>query len=101
MKIVFTTKDTLSFVSEHFSMYTFSMPLADGTRTFGLGERGGNFFLQDNTVYTLHTNDHNLPDFTLSGGRKHVFCRQGFLPYIFSRIYTQQESPSNYTSVNL
>lgn len=50
-------------------MYNYKMPGSDPKSFFGLGERNGNFFLQDNYQYTLYNNNNNLSDVTLSNGR--------------------------------
>ena len=69
-------------------MFSITHPNTDPQKFFGIGERKGEFFLQDNYQYSMYTNNHNLKDIVQTNGRTVQFCKNGFFPIIFSTSAT-------------
>ena len=57
----------------------------------GLGERKGNYFLENSTTYALYNNDNRLPQAYQAHGRKIEHGRNGF----HSIIYGKHNASSN------
>lgn len=66
-------------------MFSFMQPNTDPDKFFGIGERKGEFFLQDGYQYSLYTNNHNLDDMWQGPSRTIQFCKNGFFPLIFAK----------------
>lgn len=65
-------------------MLTFIQPLSNPDRFFGIGERKGNFFLDDGYQYSLYANANNLNDIKQGNGRTVQFGKSGFFPIVYS-----------------
>lgn len=53
-------------------------------RFFGMGERQGEFFLQNGTTYAFYNNDNNVADQKTSEGKVVSYGKNGFHPIIYS-----------------
>jgi hypothetical protein len=84
-KKFFTTKDAAALFANEFSMYSFYNPSSKSNRFFGIGERLGNFWLQDNYQYSMFTNNHDLKDMVQSS-KTIQFCKNGFFPIIYNQL---------------
>ena len=62
--VYWTTKDTSFIFHTDYAMFSFVQPGANPDRFFGIGERKGEFYLQDNYQYSMYNNNHNLDDIT-------------------------------------
>lgn len=88
--VYWTTKDSSFIFGNDYAMFSFFQPNTDPNKFFGIGEREGNFFLQDNYQYTMHTNNLDLEDI-IQGSRTIQYCKNGFYPLIFA---TQKDNNS-------
>lgn len=55
-------------------------------RFFGLGERKGDFFLKDDTTYSLYNNNNNVRNSAGAFGDTNEHSRNGFHPIIYSSL---------------
>ncbi|CDW91804.1 maltase-intestinal-like [Stylonychia lemnae] len=110
-KILFSTKDSLSFYHIDFNLVNYQQPSSDQNVFYGIGERNGQFFLQDKYTYALFNNDNNIPNNYQSNGRVYEYGKNGHLPIIYSQltqstittaviIYTSQGSEISYFKQN-
>jgi hypothetical protein len=73
-------------------VYTFT--LENQNKFFGLGERKGDFFLLENSTYSLYNNDNDLQDaYFVNGNRKRrvFYGRNGFYPVLYGQMNTDNK----------
>jgi hypothetical protein len=91
-KIAFSTKLSSTLFTNDFTMFSTFFPLSNSERFFGIGERKGNFWLDDNYQYSLFTNNHDLSDIVQAGGKTVQFSKNGFFPIIYSQLTSSLDS---------
>jgi hypothetical protein len=67
------------------NVFNFISPSSNADRFFGVGERKGEFFLQDRHTYSLYNNRENAEK-SFQVGRVVEYGRNGFFPIIYSQI---------------
>jgi hypothetical protein len=66
------------------NIISFRYPCSDPDKFFGWGERKGNFFLQDNTQYSLYSNPNNIEDKMQHNEKVVTFGKNGFFPIVYN-----------------
>lgn len=94
-QVLWSTKNQRQFLHVDFNVFTYTQPSAHPERFFGLQERKGNFFLQDNYMYSLYNNDNNVPDLKQANGRVVQHGKNGNFPVVMSKL----NQSSNLTAV--
>lgn len=81
--VIFTTcGGQLQLMHRSHSVFNFVQNMSSGF--FGLGERKGEFFLNNRTTYALYNNDNNIIDSHHVDNRVIQHGRNGFHPIIYS-----------------
>jgi hypothetical protein len=91
-KIAFSTKLSSTLFTNDFTMFSTFFPLSNSERFFGIGERKGNFWLDDNYQYSMFTNNHDLSDMVQADGKTIQFSKNGFFPIIYSQLTDSLDS---------
>ncbi len=58
--VIFSTKNKISFFNSKLNILNFEYPESNPNIFYGWGERKGKFFLEDNTRYSLYSNNNNV-----------------------------------------
>ena len=88
-----STSSVPRFQLQHLKLgiFNFDLPNTKEDMFAGLGERKGDFFLQNSTTYALYTNDNGVQDSIQTHNRRIVYSRNG----AHSVIYGQHKTSSN------
>lgn len=73
-------------------VFNFDLPNTNEKYVSGLGERKGNFFLENGTTYAFYNNDNNLQDAYQAHSRRIVHGRSGYHSIIYAKHETSKNS---------
>jgi len=87
--IILSTQNTVNFLGELLYVQNFFYPNSISTRFFGLGERNGPFFLEDQNWYALYSSNKRMENQQHSNGKYMQFSKSGYFPILYSQYKEQ------------